>query len=115
MDNISTIATYLWREARRNVMTPHRAEADTVRVMRDLYVLGEIIVRGMENGGVGVDDDDDSSTHYELLVHGGFKVAEAAKLFCGRCLRDRNAEKVCERILESLSDLGREENLTPRL
>ena len=45
-----------WCKARNDGMAPHRAEAEAVRVMRDLYVWGEAVAWGLEEG-VGLGED----------------------------------------------------------
>jgi hypothetical protein len=104
MDNISTISTRIWREARSNIMAPHRAEADTVRAMRNLYAWGEIVVRGMESGGEYENEDDGRSAVTGLQEDGAVRVAEAAKSLCG-WLSDSEAWGVCERALRKLREL----------
>jgi hypothetical protein len=95
MDNISTICTHLWRKARKDVMAPHRAEAETVRVMKDLYEWGEVIARGLER-----DTDEDGGDSGEM----GMRVVEAARLFC-KWLGDGRAVVECEETGEELRGL----------
>lgn len=109
MDNISTIATHLWRKARRNIMAPHRAEADAVRRMRDLYAWGEVIVNAMESGIIHDDDEEsDGSSMITGLNLEGIRVAHAAKAFC-RWLRDMAACGECKNVLNRLRELDEEE------
>jgi hypothetical protein len=108
MDNLSVISTHLWRKARSDGMAPHRAEADAVRAMRNLYAWGEILVRGLEEGVYGRQDEE-METESGLSSLGEeegevVRVGEAAKRLC-EWLRDRRAWGVCERVLKELRKL----------
>jgi len=96
MDNISTISTHLWRKARSDIMAPHRAEAEAVRSMRNLYIWGEKVVRGMEGEGF-------------LNEEGqmGVGAGEAALRICG-WLGDEQARGFCMGVLGTLKQLERE-------
>lgn len=74
MDNISLISTHIWRRARGDEMAPHRAEADAVGVMRDLYAWSEVVATGLESEGIDIGDEEDGDL--------GMKVGRAAKKLC---------------------------------
>jgi hypothetical protein len=110
MDNISKICTHMWRKARSDGIAPHRAEAQTVRVMRNLYAWGELVVRAFE-GGVGEEDDEmdlpmdaKSERWSDLGESVAVRVGEAAENFCG-CLKDRRAWNTCHDVVKELRDL----------
>jgi len=92
MDNISKIYTHIWRKAQNDLMAPHRQEAEAVRVMRDLYAWGEIVVRSIDGNGF----ENESSVEGGVLGGTGFgvghseRVGEAVKRFCD-WLGDRDA------------------------
>ncbi|KAH7364309.1 hypothetical protein BKA65DRAFT_490988 [Rhexocercosporidium sp. MPI-PUGE-AT-0058] len=98
MDNIRDISTHMWRRARSDEMAPHRAEADAVHAMRDLYAWSEVVARGIDSDiecgeGAGKDPDEIS-----------LKVAYAAKRLC-QWLGDGQAWDDCHGILRELRDL----------
>ena len=118
MDNISAICTHMWRKARNDDMAPRRAEADAVRAMRDLYAWGEVIVRGLEDGGQGDVDmrsvdgcglqgwSREEGWHREESE--AVRVGEAAKRLC-RWFGDWRKWETCEEVLEMLRGLEERE------
>lgn len=126
MDNISTISTHLWRRARHDAMAPHRAEADAVREMRDLYAWGELVVRGREMDGLldtdvdgemeegeigGVGEDDVGSTSCGGVGIKGkvtpLRVGGAAKRIC-EWMGDDEAWDKAQSVVVDLKGLGKE-------
>ncbi|KAE8440802.1 hypothetical protein EG329_006558 [Mollisiaceae sp. DMI_Dod_QoI] len=116
MDSISTICTRLWRKARRDGMAPHRAEADAVRDMRDLYAWSEVVAKcmesdGLEDGESGLESDDhglENGRASETLEGTGFpgmRVAKAAKCIC-QWLGDEDAWDTCDTVMGELRDLA---------
>lgn len=99
MGNISIICTHMWRKARKDAMAPHRAEAETVRIMGDLYKWGEVIATGVERDIVENEDGGDGSS-VELNI----SIAEAAGLFC-EWRGDERAVAECEGIGDELRAL----------
>ncbi|KAH9221504.1 hypothetical protein DL95DRAFT_381776 [Leptodontidium sp. 2 PMI_412] len=98
MDNIRDISTHMWRRARSDEMAPHRAEAEAVLVMRDLYAWSEIVTQGMESdGGEGNVGED----HNEIVC---LKVAFAAKKLC-QWLGDAQAWEDCDGVMSELGHL----------
>ena len=55
-------------------MAPHRAEANAVRVMRDLYAWSEVVATGLESEGIDIGDEEGGDV--------GMKVGRAAKKLC---------------------------------
>lgn len=91
-------------------MAPHRAEAETVRVMRDLYAWGEVVVRAFE-GGVfeeDVDMDEESERWSDLGESQAVSIGKAAKRFC-EALRDRRAWNLCDDVVRELRDMEERE------
>jgi len=80
-------------------MAPHRAEAETVRIMGDLYKWGEVIATGVERDIVENEDGGDGSS-VELNI----SIAEAAGLFC-EWRGDERAVAECEGIGDELRAL----------
>ncbi|KAI6717110.1 hypothetical protein JHW43_000285 [Diplocarpon mali] len=111
MDNISTISTHMWRKARCDDMAPHRAEAEAVRGMRDLYSWSEVVARGLD--GEGIDDwrarggGDGAGEETEDL---GIRVGRAAKKLC-QWLGDGQALHECHGLTRELRDLSEREAL----
>lgn len=119
MDNISTICTHLWRKARHDVMAPHRAEADAVREMRDLYAWAELVARAMDSDGLlSVDDistDGGSVSEYGPGGGAGFngsggvevpiRVGRAAKRIC-EWVGDEEGWDSCDSVCNELRELG---------
>lgn len=93
-------------------MVPHQAEAEAVRVMRDLYAWGEVVVRGLEEGGVGAGIDMDvemeSQSGWSEIGEGkAARVGMAAKNLC-RWLNDKQAANLCDDLtmeLEALEEI----------
>lgn len=126
MDNISTICTHLWRKARHDAIAPHRAEADAVREMRDLYAWAELVARAMDSDGLlsidGISVDSESVSEYGTSGGGGAAAAEssgemevpirvgrAAKRIC-EWVGDEEAWDSCQSVcdeLRQLDDMGR--------
>ncbi|PBP27147.1 hypothetical protein BUE80_DR001928 [Diplocarpon rosae] len=109
MDNISTISTHIWRKARCDDMAPHRAEADAVRGMRDLYAWSEVIARGLESKAI--DDgraDGGGSEADEDAEDLGMRVGRAAKKLC-QWLGDGQAWDECHGVTGELRDLSERE------
>jgi hypothetical protein len=97
----------MWRKARNDGMAPHRAEAEAVRVMRDLYSWGELMVKGLEeSGGLGFGEDEEMESlgGWSEEESGAVRVGDAAKSLC-RWLRNRRAWDTCEEVLEELREL----------
>ena len=87
-------------------MAPHRAEADAVREMGDLYAWGEVLVKGLESEGV---DGGDGGVEGSLGGDSGLmEVAKAARRFCV-WLKDWRAWGACKRVEGLMRDLEREE------
>jgi hypothetical protein len=112
MDNIAAICTHMWRRARSHALAPHRAEAEAVRAMRDLYDWGELITRGFQS-----DDFDDMIIDYgsamgSLSSTDGndiwLRVGEAAKNLCEWFDNDE-AVAICEGITNELRELKENE------
>jgi len=80
-------------------MAPHRAEQDAVAEMKELYALGERVVKGLE-GSVG---DEEEGEGIERWV--GARASAAGMKFCA-WLRDGRAWGVCGGIEEELRGLG---------
>lgn len=97
MDNISSISTHVWRRARSDGMAPHRAEADAVIAMQDLYTWSEVVVRGLDCDGYDGDEGDGEDG-------AGLKVACNAKQLC-RWLGDEEAWLECGSVLGQLKGL----------
>jgi hypothetical protein len=108
MDNISTISTYLWKKARKNLMAPHREEMATVARMSELYQWGRLIVEardtegiqnpvaGMENNAIlGVFEDGE----YHMV-----RVCKAARELCD-WLVDHEAIGICAGVMAELNNL----------
>ena len=108
MDNISRISTHIWREARRDIMARHRAEADAVRRMRDLYAWGEIVVRSVEYGWDYESEDDGGSTVTGVPEDGIDRICEAARWFC-LGLSDQEAWNECDGLARALEHLQMQE------
>jgi hypothetical protein len=108
MENISRISTHLWREARRDIMARHRAEADTVRRMRNLYAWGEVVVRSVADGWDYENEDDGRSTMTGVPEDGIGRICEAARRFC-LGLRDQGAWDECDRHARALGNLRSQE------
>jgi len=79
-------------------MAPHRAEQDAVGEMKELYAIGERVVKGLE-GSVG----DEEGEGIERWV--GERASAAGMKFCA-WLRDGSAWSVCGGIEEELRELG---------
>jgi len=114
MDNISMICTYMWRKARSDGMAPHRAEAKAVRVMRDLYAWGQLLVQGFQDDENEDEDEEMDEGETEEGWDGeeslAMMVGQAAKRLCSE-LRDWRAWGVCDDITTDLRDLEREGGL----
>ncbi|KAJ5032572.1 uncharacterized protein L3040_009172 [Drepanopeziza brunnea f. sp. 'multigermtubi'] len=113
MDNISTICTHTWRKARGDEMAPHKAEADAVRVMRDLYSWSEVVVRGLDSNGDGSGDGDGDGGN-EPSGDCGWKVGWAAKKLC-QWLGDEGAWDECHVITGDLRNLSEREAARRRI
>ncbi|KAB8302693.1 hypothetical protein EYC80_006055 [Monilinia laxa] len=90
MDNIEVISTFLWRNARRDEMAPHKAESDAVIDMNNLYKWGGNLVGGMEERA----RDEEARTaglHAAMAMCGWLKISEASTL--------------CKEVEEELRDL----------
>jgi hypothetical protein len=113
MDNISAICTHMWRGARSDALAPRREEAEAVRMMRDLYVWGEIIIRRYQS-----DDFEDTIMNCgratgSLSSSAGndiwSRVGEAAKNLCEWFANDE-ALASCEGIANKLRELKEKED-----
>lgn len=80
-------------------MAPHRAEAETVRIMGDLYTWGEVVARGLE-GNSAEGEDGDGRSSGEMCV----RVVDAARLF-RQWLGDGRAVAECEELGDELRGL----------
>ena len=90
-------------------MAPHRAEAQAVRDMKDLYVWGEVLVQGVEGGGLRADQDDDGSLWEGLTGDDCFmKCGEAAINIC-EWLNTVEHWVSCQNIAVELKELADEE------
>ncbi|KUJ22376.1 uncharacterized protein LY89DRAFT_575666 [Mollisia scopiformis] len=109
MDSISRICTQIWRKARRDLVAPHREEADAVREMRDLYKWSEVVARCMESDGLddgeGEVGSEVSGTEDDGLGFPGMSAAKAAKRIC-QWLGDEEAWDTCDTVMGELRDLG---------
>jgi len=101
MDNIRDIATHMWRRARSDGIAPHRAEADAVQAMRDLYAWSMLIIQGM--------DSDDARDDINSI-----SVARNAMELCV-WLGDERAWRGCDGILRELKDLTKMEAMGDRI
>jgi hypothetical protein len=113
MDNISKISTRIWRKARRDLISPHREEADAVREMRNLYKWSEVVARCMESDGLDEAGDhasDASGTERGSPGSGfpGMKAAKAAKKLC-QWLGDEEAWDTCDIVMGELRDLAEDD------
>ncbi|KAG4442283.1 hypothetical protein IFR05_002207 [Cadophora sp. M221] len=117
MDNIRDISTHMWRRARSDEMAPHRAEADAILTMRDLYAWGEVVAQGMESNGGNVEGGEyagEGSVGEDPTEIGSLKVAYAARKLC-RWLSDRQAWEDCDGVMSELSDLIEVDGLGGRI
>lgn len=98
-------------------MAPHRAEADAVRVMRDLYAWGEIVASGLDNEGIDIGGDDRvrNAGAEATEEDASMKVGRAAKRLC-QWLGDGHAWDECHGVMGELRDLvEREETARGRI
>jgi hypothetical protein len=112
MDNLSVICTHMWQKARNDGMAPHRAEAAAVRMMRNLYVWGEVVVRGFERDvDVYMDEESESESGWRGVgdspaarIDEAVRIGEAAKSICSS-LNDTLARNECDDVVRGLRDL----------
>ncbi|PVH88219.1 hypothetical protein DL98DRAFT_365064, partial [Cadophora sp. DSE1049] len=102
MNNIRDISTNMWRRARSDGMAPHRAEADAVQAMRDLYAWSVVVAQGMESDGINLGQGEDGDDVRDAIA--GINVAHAAMRLC-EWLGDERAWRGCDGILRELRDL----------
>ena len=91
----------MWRRARSDGIAPHRAEADAVQAMRDLYAWSMLIIQGM--------DSDDARDDINSI-----SVARNAMELCV-WLGDERAWRGCDGILRELKDLTKMEAMGDRI
>lgn len=89
-------------------MAPHRAEADAVREMRDLYAWSEVVARGLESEGIDIGSKENSEDGVDENDDIGMRVGRAAQSLC-EWLHDGTAEDECHGIMGELGDLSERE------